>query len=112
MTFKSVFYLVIFCAMQAAAQIIFKWGSMSESRWWWGFGGGNLFGFSSIWLLMLIYKDIHPNTALGIASGGAFLASQFALFLVFKPKMGLLHWVGIAAIVFGMVAFLMAKTTE
>ena len=102
-------YLIIFWIMQAFAQVIFKWGSMSESRWWWGFLGGNLFGFSSIWLLMLMYKNIHPNIALGIASGGAFLASQIALVLVFESKMGLMQYVGVAAIVIGMVVFLIGK---
>lgn len=96
-------YLLIFWLMQVIAQVLFKWGSMSESRWVWGFLGGNIFGFSSIWLLMLMYKAINPNVALGIATGGAFLLSQVALVVVFKSRVAPAQWVGIAAIVIGMI---------
>ena len=71
MTLRIVGYLLIFWLMQVTAQIFFKWGSSSANRWIWGFLIGNLFGFSSIWLLMLVYKAMNPNVALGIATGGA-----------------------------------------
>lgn len=112
MTFWLSVYLVIFWVMQVVAQVLFKWGSTSESRWLWGFFGGNLFGFSSIWLLMLVYKNINPNIALGFAFGGAFLASQIALVLVFKSKMGLMQCVGVVAIVIGMIVLLIGKPPE
>ena len=102
-------YLVIFWAMQVVAQVLFKWGSTSESRWLWGFFLGNLFGFSSIWLLMLVYKTINPNIALGIAAGGAFLLAQIALALAFKSKVTLMQWAGIVAIVAGMMALTVGK---
>ncbi len=103
MTALIAVYLLVFWAMQVVAQIIFKWGSSSESGWLWGFLGGNLFGFSSIWLLMLLYKAMNPNVALGIASGGAFLLSQIALAAMFRSHVSTLQWVGIAAIVAGIV---------
>ena len=90
--------------MQVTAQIFFKWGSMSTTRWIWGFLIGNFFGFSSIWLLMLVYKAMNPNVALGIATGGAFLLSQIAIVLAFKSKVAPVQWAGIAAIVIGMIA--------
>lgn len=105
-------YLMIFWAMQVVAQVFFKWGSTSEPRWLWGFLGGNLFGFSSIWLLMLLYKEINPNVALGIATGGAFLITQVVLFLVFKTEVAPMQWAGVAAIVFGMIVMLMGAPQE
>ena len=57
-----------------------------------------------MWLLMLVYKAIHPNTALGIAVGGAFLLSQIALVLAFKSKVAPVQWAGVAAIAVGMIA--------
>jgi len=108
-TFWIGVYLVIFWAMQVVAQVLFKWGSTSESRWLWGFFGGNLFGFSSIWLLMVVYKTINPNIALGIATGGAFLLSQIALALVFKAKVTAMQWAGIVAIMAGMMALAVGK---
>jgi multidrug transporter EmrE-like cation transporter len=104
MTTRIVIYLVIFWLMQVAAQMFFKWGSGGESRWIWGFLGGNLFGFSSIWLLMLMYKDMNPNIALGIATGGALLLSQVAITLTFNSKVTPMQYAGIAAIVIGMIA--------
>jgi len=109
MKFLTIIYLLIFWVMQVIAQIIFKWGSASGSRWLWGFLGGNLFGFSSIWLLMLLYKTINPNVAFGIAGGGAFLLSQIALAIIFSSKVTTIQWAGIVAIVLGMMALAMGK---
>jgi multidrug transporter EmrE-like cation transporter len=95
-------YLAVFCAMQVVAQLFFKWGSQSAPRFIWGFLGGNLFGFSSIWLLMLLYKAMNPNVAMGVAMGGSFLLSQVAVMLVFKSRVAPVQWAGIAAIVIGM----------
>ena len=104
MTIRIVGYLLVFWLMQVTAQIFFKWGSMSTARWIWGFLIGNFFGFSSIWLLMLVYKAMNPNVALGIATGGAFLLSQIAIVLAFKSKVAPVQWAGIIAILIGMVA--------
>lgn len=54
---------------------------------------------------MLVYKDMNPNIALGIAIGGAFLFCQIAIALIFKSKLMPLQWIGIAAIVFGTIVF-------
>lgn len=112
MTTRVYAYLIVFWAMQVVAQVFFKWGSTSESRWLSGFLGGNLFGFSSIWLLMLLYKEINPNVALGIATGGAFLITQIVLFLVFKAEVAPMQWAGVVAIVFGMIVMLMGAPQE
>jgi multidrug transporter EmrE-like cation transporter len=109
MVFQIVIYLAVFWAMQIIAQLFFKWGSVSPSRWLWGFFVGNLFGFSSIWLLMLIYKAINPNIALGISTAGAFLLTQLILALVFKSKLDTVQWVGIIAIAIGMIALVSGK---
>jgi small multidrug resistance pump len=93
----------VFFAMQVIAQVFFKWGSSSDARWWWGFFGGNLFGFSSIWLLMLVYKSMNPNIALGICVGGSFLLSQLALALIFKSPVSTMQWSGVAVMVVGMI---------
>ena len=104
MTTRIAFYLLVFWVMQVVAQIFFKWGSTGESRWIYGFLGGNIFGFTSIWLLMLVYRAIPPNIALGVTAGGAFLLSQIALVLLFKSELAPLQLVGIVAILLGMLA--------
>ena len=112
MTVRIVVYLLVFWVMQVTAQLFFKWGSLSASRWIWGFLVGNLFGFSSIWLLMLVYKVMNPNIAMGIGIGGAFLLSQVAVFFAFKSKVAPVQWAGIAAIVIGMVALATGMNRE
>jgi multidrug transporter EmrE-like cation transporter len=101
---KIIIYMLVFWLMQVIAQLLFKWGSTTESRWIGGFLLGNLFGFSSIWLLMLIYKEMNPNVALGLAMGGAFLLAQVALIIVLKSDVTLVQWFGIVSIVVGIVA--------
>ena len=103
-------YLIAYWLMQVLQQIVFKWGSLSESRWAWGFWGGNLIGFSSIWLLMRVYKAMSPNVAFGVATGGAFLLCQIAIFFVFKSKLAPLQWAGIVAIVVGMIVLATGST--
>jgi len=104
MVIRTVAGVLVFWSMQVIAQVLFKWGSASPSRWLWGFAGGNLFGLSSIWLLMVMYRHMNPNLALGIGVGGAFLFSQITLAIVFRSRVAPLQWVGIAAIVAGMFA--------
>jgi len=87
--------------MQVVAQLFFKWGSLTEPRWWVGFLGGNLFGFTSIWLLMLVYRLLSPNLALALATAGAFVFGQIGISLAFKATMAPFQWVGIAVIVLG-----------
>lgn len=103
MTYTILTYLMIFWTMQVVAQVFFKWGSIVPANWIWGFLGGNLFGFSSIWLLMLCYKAMNPNVILGISSGGAFLLSQIALAIIFKSKLDVLQWAGIGVIIVGIL---------
>ena len=68
----NIVWLVIFWLMQAAAQVLFKYGSLTPSRWLLGFIAGNVFGASSIWFLMLLYKSMNPCLALGLGTGAVF----------------------------------------
>jgi len=102
--------ITAFLAMQVIAQLIIKWGSAADGRWWWGFFGGNLFGFSSIWLLMLVYRSMNPNVALGICGGGSFLLVQVALAFVFKSDISVTQWGGVVVIFAGMLLLAMGKT--
>jgi len=98
-------WLVAFWAMQATAQVLFKFGSTEPSRWLWGFIAGNVFGASSIWLLMLLYKNMNPNLALGLGTGGGFLAAQAALAIIFRSHISPMQYVAVAAVAAGMAMF-------
>lgn len=97
--------LVAFWAMQAIAQIIFSYGSTAHQRFVPCFIGGNLFGASSIWLLMLLYKTMNPNLALGLGSAGGFLCAQGALALIFRTHLSPLQYVAMLAVAVGMGVF-------
>lgn len=98
-------WLGVFWAMQAGAQVIFKLGSTVPERFVPCFIVGNVFGASSIWLLMLLYKTMNPNLALGLGTGGGFLCAQGALALLFRVPLTPWQYVAMAAIAAGMAMF-------
>ena len=103
--------ILLFWAMQVVAQLLFKWGSDTPGRWAWGFFGGHAFGVSSIVFLMLLYKTMNPNVALGLCLGGSFLMAQLALAFVYRTGVGPVQYLGIAAITAGMILLAVGKPT-
>ena len=98
-------WLTTFWAMQAGAQIVFNYGSTAPQRFVPCFIGGNVVGASSIWLLMLLYKTMNPNLALGLGTGGGFLCAQAALALLFHHHLTPVQYVAMVAIAAGMGVF-------
>ena len=84
--------------MQAVAQILFKYGSSNANRWLLFFILGNVFGASSIWLLMLLYRHMNVNVALALAAGGGFLFCQLAVALVYHSRLSFVQVIGILGI--------------
>jgi multidrug transporter EmrE-like cation transporter len=99
-------WLMAFWLMQAGAQVLFKYGSADAGRWLFGFIAGNLFGASSIWFLMLLYRSMNPNVALGLGTAGGFLCAQLAIVILFRSNVSLFQYVGMAAVAAGMVLFI------
>jgi small multidrug resistance pump len=98
----KIILLCIFWTMQVIAQVIFKYGSITKGVWLTSFIVGNVFGASSIWLLMLLYKYMNVNIALALSMGGAFLLTQIVLALVFHSNISFLQTIGIFLISSGM----------
>ncbi len=98
-------WLLTFWAMQTIAQVVFKYGSDAPERWLTCFIIGNVFGASSIWLLMLLYRDWDPNIALGLGTGGGFLCAQGALAMLFHTQISGVQWIGAIAVAAGMALF-------
>ncbi len=103
---RTIGLLLVFWALQIVSQIFFKWGSDTPGRAAWGFLGGQVFGISSIVPLMMLYRAMNVNVAMGIGLGGAFLTSQLAVALVFRSLLVPTQYLGIVAIAAGM--FLLA----
>jgi len=100
---KIIFFLGLFWLIQALVQIAFKLSSDYEHRFLLYFCAGHAIGVPSLWFLVQLYKEMNPSVAFGLSMGGAFLAAQLALFLVFRPTTSAVQWVGALAICFGMV---------
>ena len=110
-TLVSIVWLITFWLMQAGAQVLFKYGSLSPQRWLLGFLCGNVLGASSIWLLMLLYRSMQPSIALGLGSGGGFICAQLAVALLFKAPLNLPQFAAMLAIGGGMAVFVMSGRT-
>lgn len=100
---KIALFLGLFWLVQASAHLLFKLSSVHEHRFLLYFMLGHLIGVPSLWLVTELYKNMNENLAFGLALGGAFLAAQVALFIVFRPATSAVQWVGVAAICAGMV---------
>ncbi|MBM4034972.1 MAG: hypothetical protein FJ291_24780 [Planctomycetes bacterium] len=98
-------WLGIFWAMQAVAQLFFAYGSRTPGKGALGFILGNVFGASSIVFLMMLYKAMNPNLALGLGTGGAFLCAQGSIAILFRVPLTPLQYVAMLAIAAGMAAF-------
>jgi multidrug transporter EmrE-like cation transporter len=86
---KKMVYLNIamFLLFQVAANLLFKWGGTAPQRYWWGFVFGNAVGMTSILFLIGMYRTLPAATVVAIASGGAFLMVQLALYLVYREAL-------------------------
>jgi multidrug transporter EmrE-like cation transporter len=110
MSLNNILLILLFWAMQIACTLSFKWGSTQDSRHLWGFIVGNLFGVSSTWILIMLYKTMHPNIAFGICMGGMFLVCQVSLSLVFKSHISGLQYLGIFAVTAGILLIALGRT--
>lgn len=108
---KSIALIGLFWLMQVGSTLFFKAGSASLTRWLWGFVLGNVLGVSSSWILMLLYKTMNPNVALGLGLGGAFLSCQVVLTVLFRTGLDWSQYLGIFGITVGMMLLALGKVS-
>ena len=100
-------FLLVFWAMQVFANVAFKYGSGGPGgrpwRWRAGFIAGNVVGASSIYFLLRIYGLMadNPNVAAVLAVSGSFVGSQLVLAILFRSRLHLRQWAGIALVTAG-----------
>ena len=100
-------YLLIFWAMQVFANVAFKYGSHGNAgrsrRWLLGFVSGNVVGASSIYFMMKIFEALPGNCNLAsvLAGSGGFVGSQLLLAWMFRSRLTVLQWAGIALVAAG-----------
>lgn len=110
---KIALFLGSFWIIQALVTIGFKLSSLHDKQFWLWFCAAHAIGVPSLWFLVRLYKEMSEPVAFGLALGGAFLASQIALFIAFRPATSIVQWVGVLAICGGMLMLAMGspKTT-
>lgn len=101
-------WLAVYWLMQALAQVLFRYGSDTPARWMLGFVGGNVFGASSIWFLMLLYRVWNANVALAVGTAGGFLFAQAALAMFFRLHVTPVQYGAAVMIAAGMGLFVLA----
>jgi len=104
---KIALFLSSFWLIQALVTIGFKLSSLHDKQFWLWFCAAHAIGVPSLWFLVRLYKEMSEPVAFGLALGGAFLASQIALFIAFRPATSLVQWVGVLAICGGMLMLAM-----
>ena len=102
---QTILNVGIFLVTQIALAIAFKWGSSTPGCYWWGFLIGNCFGLISTLAYINVFKHINANLAVAVCSGGAFLAVQIALALVYQQQIGWLSGMG-AVLIFTGIAMM------
>jgi multidrug transporter EmrE-like cation transporter len=90
--------LGIFILFQIIANMLFKTGSLNNKYFIPCFIIANVFGMSSTWILMLVYKSLDANVAMAIGGGATFLIVQLFLMIFFGTKMVLYQWAGIVLV--------------
>ena len=106
---KIAFFLTSFWLIQSLVTIGFKLSSLHDKQFWIWFCAAHAIGVPSLWFLVRLYKEMSEPVAFGLALGGAFLASQIALFIAFKPATSIIQWVGVFAICGGMLMLAMGS---
>jgi multidrug transporter EmrE-like cation transporter len=105
--------IVIFLILQIGTAMGFKWGSSSPHLYWWGFVVGNSFGLLSTLAYINVFKQLNANVAVAVCSGGAFVAVQLAMGLIYRNQIN--WWTGLGAmlIVIGIITMaLLSPTSE
>lgn len=100
--------ITLYLLFQLAATLLFKWGSTGAGRFWLGFSVGNLIGLISILFLMYIYRELQPNLAAAICTGGSFLTIQLTMAFFFTTGLSLAQWSGVFLITAGIALLALA----
>ncbi len=89
-------------AIGLAAGVCFKEGGTDPAHRLPYFLLGNVLGISSTWFLVRLYGRMNVNLAMLVASGGAFIIFQVALWLIYRVRLTPLQWAGILMVAAGM----------
>jgi multidrug transporter EmrE-like cation transporter len=107
----SIFWLSVFWVMYAITFVIFKFGTTKPSRKLPCFIAGNVFGVSATWVLMMLYRTMNANIALGLCLGGGFVISQLALALIFRSNLKPLQYAGALTVALGIFVMVVGGNT-
>ena len=98
------FYAIgMFFVLQVSAGLLFKFGSLHKEYWTACCIAGNVFGITSTWFLMMVYRHLNPNVSEAICRGGYFVLIQLSFFLIYNSRLNMIQWGGIVIIIAGIL---------
>jgi len=95
--------LIVYLAIGLAANLCFKQSGTDVANRLTYFVAGLTLGIISTVLLIRLYDRMNVNLAMLLATGGAFILFQAACLFLFRTQLTLVQWVGILAVLVGMV---------
>ena len=100
---SSIACLLAFWTVGLAANLCFKQGGTDVAHRPLYFVAGCAFGVISTWFVVRLYARMNVNLAALLVNGGSFLLFQTACWFFFATRLTVLQWVGILAVLVGMV---------
>ena len=90
--------LLGYWAFGVAGGLLATEGGSDEAHRWLYFIATNAMGIPSTALLMGVYSRMNVNLAMVIATSGAFVLGQLALWAVYRAPITLTEWIGIGLV--------------
>ena len=97
-------WVALFVASQAMCQVVFKYGSLTRGAALSYWIGANVIGVAGSYILIILYRKMNVNVAMGVAFGLSFLVTQVVLALVFRSRLSLVQDLGVVLITAGVFA--------
>ncbi len=98
------FWLTLFVASQAICQVVFKYGSLTQGAAVPHWVMANVIGVAGSYILIVLYRKMNVNVAMGVAFGLSFLVTQIVLAVVFRSRLSGIQGAGVLLITLGVFA--------
>ncbi len=97
-------FIALYCIIGTIGAIFFQRGGVYPEYFWLFFVVGNIFGWTSTWMLMLVYaRTSSVSIANMICVAMSTIVGQTAMWLLFRSPFNWQMLVGIAVMISGMV---------
>ena len=104
--------LLGYWAISLAAGLCFKESGTDIGHRLPYFVAGNVLGISSTLFILHLYARMNVNLAMLLATGGGYVLFQSACWFLYRTQLTIVQWVGILAVLAGMVLAIKPPTVS